>query len=311
MDIVFMVYFGELLSIGANAAAALPLMTALTLLVGRRNHARFCSHSATELARLGLMLSWCGPLLCVMATARFYLAGGELAAHVPLFHPALLSLTLTGLILLAAFGCALLLFWACAHARLPQTAQNPENDKLPIAAIRGRLLLCLLCMAFFLAGFISSNWPYASLPAGMNTSQAATVVVSAALHNYFKAFAPAGAVALLWLLRMRSKKQHGFDDDMFNPAARWCALWAAAGYIPFCLDRWAALMGFSLRGSLPQHQALQILPLAALTGAIICWILLVSKAQPLRMRGLIYAGFALLILYHGFSVAAAITLRTL
>lgn len=60
--LVLWLWCHALLSVGTHAASALPLITALTLLIGRRGRARLCALGAARLARLGYALAWLGPL---------------------------------------------------------------------------------------------------------------------------------------------------------------------------------------------------------------------------------------------------------
>ena len=71
----------SLLGIGMNAAAALALIIALTLLIGRRAQARFCAYGASRLAGLAFGLSWLG--LPVMLGSLYGLLSGLRAAVVP------------------------------------------------------------------------------------------------------------------------------------------------------------------------------------------------------------------------------------
>ena len=206
-----------LLLIGVNAAAALPLITALTLLIGRRGRARFCAYGAGLLARLGFGLSWLGlpvmlgGLLSLLYTLR---DTGYTPGALSPWTPVMLPYSLTLLLWLTGMLWAGLLSRACARAPLPPVRSRPEEDRYTAGDVKGRLWLCGLATLCFFATWISRYWPFAALPSGMDLGQAASVILADALHNYFMAFAPAGALALLFLLRARrDAAAAGFDEN--------------------------------------------------------------------------------------------------
>ncbi|WP_291448469.1 spidroin-2 [Desulfovibrio sp.] len=289
-----------LLLIGVNAAAALPLITALTLLIGRRGRARFCAYGAGLLARLGFGLSWLGlpvmlgGLLSLLYTLR---DTGYTPGALSPWTPVMLPYSLTLLLWLTGMLWAGLLSRACARAPLPPVRSRPEEDRYTAGDVKGRLWLCGLATLCFFATWISRYWPFAALPSGMDLGQAASVILADALHNYFMAFAPAGALALLFLLRARrDAAAAGFGEEELERAARWCALWATIGYIPFCLDRWGLALGYLLRGAVPDRLMPQIYALIPLTAAIACWGALLAMPRPLRRAWLIGLGLILLAL---------------
>lgn len=288
-----------LLSIATCAASTLPLITALTLLIGRRGQARLCALGAARLARLGYALAWLGPptmlggYLSLLRTLR-----GASTALMPVspLAPAMLPITLTGLVWLAGLFCAWLLKRACGRAPLPPARRNPEEDRHATAAIKGRLQLSLLAAACFFATYVTRSWPFAGLPSGLTAQAVFAAVFSNALHTYFMAFAPAGALALFSLAVARPSLPEGLSARDAERAARWCALWAMIGYIPFCLDRWGLVIGFALRGNgLPDWLWPQLAPLALLTAAAACWGALFALSRPLRHKALIFLGLFLLV----------------
>ncbi|MEE0814292.1 MAG: spidroin-2, partial [Desulfovibrio fairfieldensis] len=181
---------GGLLLIGVNAAAALPLITALTLLIGRRGQARFCAYGAGLLARLGFVLSWLGlpvmlgGLLSLLYTLR---DTGYAPGALSPWTPVMLPYSLTLLLWLAGMLWAGLLSRACARAPLPPVRRRPEEDRYTAGDVKGRLWLCGLAGLCFFATWISRYWPFAALPSGMDLGQAASVILADALHNYFMA----------------------------------------------------------------------------------------------------------------------------
>lgn len=299
----------SLLGIGMNAAAALPLIIALTLLIGRRGQARFCAYGATRLAGLAFGLSWLG--LPVMLVSLYALlsglrAAGRNTADISLLSPPMLACTLPLLLWLAGIIAAGLLRRACAVAPLPPR-RRPAEDRHATGAVRGRLWLCGLTGLCFFSTYVLPNWPFIALPPGMDLSRAATAVFSNALHKYFMAFTPAGALALLFLLcARRGVVANGFDEAQTALAARWCALWATVGYIPFCLDRWGVLLGYMLRGTLPDWLLPQLYALIPLTAAVACWGTLLGMGRPLRRSWLIGLGVALLALGESLPLIPAL-----
>lgn len=291
-----------LLGVGTCAASALPLITALTLLIGRRRQARLCAFGAARLARLGYALAWLGlPAIGGSYLTLLYTLRGVNTAPMPVspLAPAMLPITLTALVWLAGLFCAWLLKRACARAPLPPIRRNAEEDRYATAAVKVRLQLSLLGAGCFFASYVTQSWPFAGLPAGLTAQAVFFAVFSNALHNYFMAFAPAGALALFFLAVARPSMPGGPDGPDARDAqraARWCALWAMIGYIPFCLDRWGLVIGFALRGNgLPGWLWPQLPPLALLTAAVACWSALFALSRPLRHNTLIFLGLFLLL----------------
>ena len=289
----------SLLGIGMNAAAALPLIIALTLLIGRRAQARFCAYGASRLAGLAFGLSWLG-LPVMLGSLYGLLSGLRAAGHnmtdISFGSPARLTYSLPLRLWLTGIICAGLLRRACAGAPLPPR-RRPQEDRYTTSMINGRLWLCGLTALCLFSTYVLRDWPFIALPPGMDLGQAATAVFSNALHKYFMAFAPAGALALLFLLRARhGAAAAGFDEVQTALATRWCALWATVGYIPFCLDRWGIILGYLLRGTPPDWLLAQAYALIPLTAAVACWGTLLGMANPLRRSWLIGLGVALLAL---------------
>lgn len=281
------------LGIGAQAAAAMPVITALTLCMERHGQSALRIQGAYALTRLNIWLACLGPLL-VTGDALLLLSGsggtGALWAA-SLTNPAFLPYTTSVASWLAGIFCLLLYARKRSIPPLPQrTAQCGKartDDALRHAqpGLRQSLVfVCLAALCFFAARALP-YWPFASLPQGMDFSRAATAVLSGAAHNFFAALSPAGAIALLALPVVRSLLPHtpsaGANEQT---AARWCALWALAGYVPRCLDRWGVLLGFALReGALPDWLALQALAQTFLTLAIACWGILFGMRAPRRL----------------------------
>lgn len=298
----------SLLGIAANAAATLPLMAALALILGRRGHAAVCLAGAGALAGLALRLAAAWPLL-VLTNAMVQLS---LATHAPLkncvaalFTPAGAGISLSVAVWLCGAACAWLGRKACATsaARL-----SPAADRYPVRAVR--VPLCALLAAAFcaLAAFALKNWPFAGPPPGMDLWRVAGAVGKHACRSYFLALTAGGAVGLLLaaaVARKRAAAPPGLpapDPAETAGAVRWCALWAVAGAVPHLLERWGLTVGVWLRGDAapppgnPHAAAIQVAALGLLTLAVAAWAAILAGRQPLRRLPLARAGMALLLL---------------
>ena len=300
----------SLLGVAANAAATLPFMAALALLIGRRGHAAFCLAGARALAGLALWLSAAWPLL-VVTDALVQLS---LATQAPLktclaalFTPAGAGISLS----VAAWLCGVGFLWFGRRACAVSAAQlSPAADRYPVRAV-GAPLGALLAAAFCaLCAFALRNWPFAGLPPGMDVWRVAGVVGKHACRTYFMAFTSGGAMGLALvavrvsaMARSQTPAPQGHPDTTeIIGAVRWCAFWAVAGALPHLLERWGLTVGVWLRGSSaplpgnPHAAVIQVVALGLLTLALGAWAALLVGRQPVRRLPLAWAGLALLLL---------------
>ena len=303
-----------LLGIAANAAATLPLMAALALILGRRGHAALCLAGAAALTGLGLWLSAAWPALVIgdalmqLSRAGAASAGARLGAF---FTPAGAGISLSVALWLTGMGCAFAGRRACAHAA---AALPPGADSYRARAVREPLTALFAAAACALAAFALRNRPFPGLPLGMDVGRAAGAVLKHAFRAYFAALASGGSVGLLLAAcRARRGSFHGpLTAAEAAGCVRWCAVWAVAGCLPQLLERWGVALGLLLRGggaTVPgnPHAALfQLVPLGLLTLACAAWAMLLVRREPLRRLMLAPAGLALLIL--AVSAPPALTL---
>lgn len=309
-------WWAALLGTVANAAATLPFMAALTLILGRRGHAALCLRGAGALAGLALWL-WAAWPIRVLGDAfvRLSLAGDAPAATrlMALFEPAGMGISTSVAAWLVGAGLVWLGRRACAAAA---AALPPGADSYRVPAIRLPLTALLAGAVCALAAFALRDWPFAGLPAGMDMGRAVAAVGKHACRGYFVALASGGAFGLLLAARA-ARRNNGASRPPAagaqSPAAplsvaeaegavRWCALWAAVGYLPSCLEHWGLTLGLLLRGGagpLPHGDhwlLIQFVTLALLTLAMAAWLLLLLARAPLRRLPLAWAGAALLLL---------------
>ena len=305
-----------LLGIAANAAAALPLVAALALLLGRRGHARICLAGAAALAGLGLALSAAWPALGVGdALMQLSRAGDAPAAALfaAFFTPAGAGISLSVAVWLVGILCAFAGMRACSRAA---AALPPGTDRYSARNIRVPLALLLVAAGFALAAFALRNWPFAGLPPGMDMWRAGTAVLKHAFRAYFAALASGGAVGLIFAAYVA--RRGSFHGPLTTAEAmggvRWCAVWAVAGCLPQLLDRWGVALGLLLRGgqAVPgnPHAALfQLVALGLLTLACAAWAVLLVRREPLRRLVLAPVGLALLVLSVSAPTALALIFR--
>ncbi len=221
-----------ILSIGMNAAAAMPAILALTLLAGRRGNARLCVAGASRLTRLTLGLGLLGPLLTAGSLVGTIIGLGGSGSHIrslALWDNAVLPYTTTMLAWITGLCCLWCVTWLDKNRPLaigqpadsssvnldsrsakrrsagkgrksPLPADNKEsNNQLDSNALRGRLFLYLLAIVCFFAAHALPNWSFSGPPQGLDWGRMASAVLGTATHDYFTNFAPAGAMALLAL----------------------------------------------------------------------------------------------------------------
>jgi len=289
LDTIFFAIASAILDLLAKAAAALPLVACLSMLAGRRGNGAFCLWGAQKLLYLALFLAWTGPL---------WLAAGYLAEtmHFGGAWSQILAplLSAPGLPWSSSCGVWLLgwLFVAVACATLGVLRANFQDGGYRAKVICLPLCFCLLAAFCFFAAFMLVNWPFAGLPEGMDWERASMAIFRNASRNYFMAFCPAGAVALLMLNLYAAKA----GTDHVHVCARWLAFWACAGCLPYSIVTWGSLMGMGLNASVSIDQAFrpQTYGLVFLTGAMASWIFILCKPRLWRILSL--AGFLLLLL---------------
>ncbi|OXS29145.1 MAG: hypothetical protein BCS36_13950 [Desulfovibrio sp. MES5] len=321
----------NILNIGMSAAAALPVIMALTLLAGRRGNARLCILGTQRLTRLALGLGLLGPLLTAadLAATLISLGGSSsLLNSLSLWDDAVLPYTTTVLAWIGGLCCLWIVAYldgrsplaaglpdedmpaaknsagtaskgrsTCKARRAPAPVEGSgKSDQLAGEAMRGRLCLYLMAAICFFCAQVLPNWSFSGPPQGMEWGRMVSAVLGAATHNYFTCFAPAGAFALLTLSFFHRKGAPFPAVVDLEKAVRWCALWALIGYIPRCIDRWGLFIGFSFSGqSLPDWLTPQVAGLVPLTLAVICWAILFTARSRLRMLWLNWLALALLV----------------
>ena len=282
-----------MLKVFAHAALALPCIAALTLLAGRREKSRLCAFGSREMALLSLPLAFVWPLLLISdVLLLFALTQGpvRLPENFSPGMPAMLPYSSALVAWLTGVLCLCVQLWRSRPHASPATL-SPENRQPHMSAG-----LCLASALCFFAALALPVCPLAGLPEGLTASQAALAVMSSTLHVYFTCFAPAGALALSALaLRPGLMQKWACLQEDEALAARWCALWAMIGYIPYCLDRWGVCLGFALRpGSMPPVISLRVPSLVAISLAVMCWGILFFRRAPRKIYWLNTLGLLLL-----------------
>ena len=300
-------WIAAILTLGASAASAMPVIIALTLAAGRRGQAGLCAHGARTLARGAAALAILGPLLAagsVLALLASLRGAEHMFDGISVWMPAMLPYTTAVGAWLAGILCLLLYLAADRAAPLPQASQ----DYWQPGQIGPRVGLALLAALCFFAAQVLPNWPFSGLPQGLSMGDVALALLSQTAHDYFTAFAPAGSIALVILaLKTRRGTAATVTQAEEQRAARWCALWAMVGLIPRCIDRWGLVIGFSLRqGPLPQGLAEQAQGLVPMTLAIACWVALFVLRAPRKLYWLNVLGLQLLVLGASFPFLLAV-----
>lgn len=327
--LIFWNWAASLLGVAADAAVSLPLLAALTLILGRRGHMALCARGAAALGFLGLALAPAGVVtglgdfllqLSRVGHAGFWERVAVLA--VPAGRGPALSL----LCWLAAMACVAGGSVALARARRAAAAgpcRGRPDARTPLASglagLRIPLVLLLAGALCFFAALACRDWPFAGLPPGMDPGRAAAAVLRHATRLWFTTLAAGGAAALaLAALALRRRRlppdacagRNGAAAATRAPLAadsperagiiRWCALWAAIGYLPSVLERWGLALGLWLRpaaaGTGMRPVSAQVLSLVLLSMAIACWVALLIARAPGRRLPLVWAGLLFLLL---------------
>lgn len=295
-------WLAAVLTLGASAASAMPIIIALTLATGRRGNADLSARGAHALTRCAAGLAFLGPLI-VVGKVLALLAGVRAPEHlldgISLWMPAMLPYTTSVVAWLAGIACLLGYLVVNKAAAQPLPVAGQSNWQPGQIGLRvGLALLAALC--FFMAQVLP-NWPFSGLPQGLSMGDVAVAVLSSTVHDYFTAFTPAGCVALLVLAFKTGSASAALSPGDEQLAARWCALWAMVGFIPRCLDRWGLVIGISLRqGPLPMGVAEQAISLVPTTLAIACWVALFALRAPRKLYWLNILGALLLVLGASF-----------
>ena len=295
-------WIAAILTLGASAASAMPIIIALTLATGRRGNAGLSAMGARTLARCAAGLAFLGPLLAAGSVLAL-LAGVRGPQHmldgISPWMPAMLPYSTAVVAWLAGITCLLgylVADKATAHGQPPAVQDSWQPGQIGLRV--GLALLAALC--FFMSQVLP-NWPFSGLPQGLTMADVALAVLSSTLHDYFTALAPAGCVALLVLSFKTASGSAALTPDAEQRAARWCTLWAMVGLIPRCIDRWGLVIGLSLRpGPLPQGVAEQAMGLVPTTLAIACWVALFVLRAPRKLYWLNLLGALLLVLGASF-----------
>lgn len=296
INTIFMPWILKLWSILCAGATALPLITALGLIVGRRGNGAFCllgsSHLLTLCAGMGITGIFYFPLRYLADIAGFEIAGSRWGL---LATPAGYSYWCAALAWILALACVL---WACRQLRALRAHLPLAGDKYRFSFIRWPFAFLLLGCVFYLLSLCLENWPFAGLPEGLGWDRAIMAILRHALRQYFMDFCPAGAIALLFAPYWLATDNFSSFGREKTYAIRWLALWAFIGCLPYSLQLWGIMLGLGLRGNpagnMPLGLDLQLASLSCLTLGIACWgFTLLAKSSP---RWLAWAGFGCLIL---------------
>lgn len=281
----------SILNLFSQAAAGLPLIACLSLIAARRQDPLFCIWGAYRLLNLCSLLAICGLLYFGGSFwAQVALFDSSLAQKLSaLFQPGGLPWTYSLIAWLAGWLFAMS---ACARLAwlLTKTQANPDN----LSFLRLPITLCLLAAFCFCASFFLINWPFAGLPENMEWDRAFMAIARHALHQYFMALCPAGALALLAAIRWTN----GLNRERLNLSIRWLAAWACAGCLPTIIQNWGRIIGLGASGYLPMAMQqgfwAQLSGLICITLALAAWVFAIWR--PKIWRPLAMAGFCLLLL---------------
>ena len=286
-----------LVRICAQAASVLPLVTALTLLAGKRENPRLCHLCCREMVRLNLILALLGPVQLI-SDVSFQLSLVHGAIRLPEnftpWMPVMLPYSSALAAWLAGIACLYIQLLVSRPAGDANPALSVSNIRMSRTIIWGGFAV-VLC--FFAAQALPSC-PFAGLPEGLTLTRAFVAIVSATLHAFFSYLTPAGAIALCFFSRREDLLQDwGCTEKDELQGARWFSLWAMVGYIPYCLDRWGVSLGFALRpGGMPPAILARVPSLTMLTLAVLCWVILFYRRSSRKLYWLNSLGLLLLTL---------------
>lgn len=286
------ILFG-IMTLFINAAAAMPIITLFTMIAACKRDAAFCMWFSWNAIKLDIALSMCS-LFCLLfqtgyMLARFVRDGASLSISVIMQRA---FLPWTSSILLWCVGIIFLFLALVKCERKLNLAGKDANMTFPaIPAI-----LCALGATIFFSTFITINWPFAGLPPGMDLPQAVAAICRNGLHRYFSGFTPAGACLLAsWQFFVKTSK-NDISPEQSGMAIRWSALWALAGYTPYCIQNWGLSIGIMLQTGIPEFLKWKIYSLLSLTFSLGCWGIILGTGQKLA-RHLTVPGWIFLILF--------------
>lgn len=275
-----------------KAAAAMPLLTALGLVFGRRGNGIFCLWGCSRLGVLSMVLSFAGPV-CILA--NYILQMTALNAHdffAPFFTKPAMNYSLTLLIWLMGMAC--LYFGAKNLNCVLLVASSTQIEKYELGSIKGAFWPLLLASGLFFITFITNHWPFGGFPAELPHQRVIMAVLRNAARGYFMAFAPAGAFACAYAGWYATRLPVA-DYGVLQAATRWCAFWAFVGYLPYCLQNMGILLGAGARANAFDNPELglyfQILALALLFAGVACFALILFRKK--TSANLAYAGLFL------------------
>lgn len=279
MTLVLLRWVDVILDVCRQAASTLPLIITLGLAAGRRGNGSFLISANLLALNFCIVLGICGifhfPAAYLCEVIAFHAPSSDLLA--PFFQLSGLPWSSS----MAAQICGIPFLFAALNA-LRKCRISAESYSL--AQIKFPILWCLIAAAFFLAGFFLINWPFAGLPPGLDMERAALAILRNAVRHYFMAFCPAGALGLVYALRMLGTTEFGAPERIL--ACRWMSVWAFIGYVPYFLQATAIVVGINIRGNVggfgPNGLTMHYIALGVLGGAIVLWLYqaLSSKIRP-------------------------------
>lgn len=301
---VLITLLGSLAQIPLTAAAAMPLIIALTLARGRRENGRSCLQLAHQAAKINLLLAAGSFLLLLL---QFWLLLAQFAPHqAPFFRQNILGTifmpwTLTLLIWLTG-SAVIFTLPGSMKKKLARLGPQPERTQYT-RATRSSFCLCLLCTGLLFISFITAEWPFAGLPPGMDIWRVARALLKNAVHVYFTGFAMAGATLLAtWPIIRQALQNTGADVQDQSFACRWCGIWAALGLIPYCVQNWGLALGQLLHSGHGTLPGWRIAGLTLATLFIVCCCLFLKQGWQTGRKLIVWA-WGCLLLWKGLPLA--------
>lgn len=293
----------RILAFFADGAAAMPVLAALGLMIGRRGHASFCIAGSGILLKLCIFLACAGllyfPYSCYVTLLPYNPGSGWISA---LFSMAGMP------------WCSAWLAWGIGFAfagaaRMAVLHVKPGEDRFNFHAIKVPFLLMLGAAASFFASYFLGGWPFAGAPAELSGQRVLVAVLRNAFRHWFLALSTGGAIGLALAPLLLENMQA--SEEVKRQAQRWCALWACACAIPSCLQNWALFIGMLARGipmaAQTQGALVQAIAISCATIALACWLFCLWKK---RSGFMAWLGLLFLVLkYCAFLPAAIFGIR--
>ena len=166
----------------AQAASALPIILALTLLLTRKGKTNLCLFGAKEILRLNLILALVGPLyvggdfLIVVTKLKALGNNWQLPS---IWSKALLPYTISSLLWILGALTALI-----SSKILARNLKLASLESLSFKELRGLLVLTLILFCLFFAAWLSLIFPFAGLPQGLSWADAWLAVLGQTEHSY-------------------------------------------------------------------------------------------------------------------------------